>query len=59
MRNIDDAHDAEDQGKPGGDEEQAGRRSETIERLKGNAFQIHPRPPLQPRPRVTAAASRA
>ena len=29
VRDIDDARDAEDQGKPGGDEEQTGCRSET------------------------------
>ena len=35
MRDIDDARDAEDERKPGRDEEQTGCRSETIERLKG------------------------
>ena len=41
MRDIDDARDAEDQGKPGRDEEQAGRGGQTIEGLKGEAFPVH------------------
>ncbi len=34
MRDVDDARDAEDQGKPGRDEEQTGCRSQAVERLK-------------------------
>ena len=35
VRDIDDARDAEDERKPGRDEEQTGCRSKTVERLKG------------------------
>jgi hypothetical protein len=41
MRDIDDARDAEDEGEPGRDEEQARCRSETIEGLKGEAGKTH------------------
>src|SRR6266699_3429333 len=41
MRDVDDAGDAEDQRKPGGDEEQARGGGEPVERLKQEAVQAH------------------
>ena len=40
MRDIDDAGDAEDQGKSGGDKKQAGRRGQTVDGLKRKPFQF-------------------
>ena len=41
VRQIDDAGDAEDERKAGCDQEQTGRRRQTVDRLKGQAFPVH------------------
>ena len=48
VRDIDDAGDAEDQGKSGGDEEQAGRRGQTVDGLKRKPFPVHGRTISEP-----------
>jgi hypothetical protein len=48
VRDIDDAGDAEDQGKSGGDEKQAGSRGETVDGLKRKPFPVHCRTISEP-----------
>ena len=41
VRDVDDARDAKDKGKPGRDEEQTRRRGQAVEGLKRKAFPVH------------------
>ena len=59
VRDVDNARDAEDQRKPGGDEEQAGRRGKAVKGLERKAFPAHAETLAKVRESVTAFRRRS